>query len=444
MAKSEKNSDFQSKPNPPADDFKKTDETNPPVKPRAEIAKAQKQQNQDNTPNLKFTPTAQSKDDLTEEQKNARNKWNNDIKPILRGLTSSQLRAKLTEVASLDLPEKELKAALSAIDSAINQAETNQSSGKQWTSDEIKDSLDMAEKNKAELAKQAKEVDKLWDTANSEEHQKKQEEFDLKDEERNKKLKPFFTKQHLTEEDLKEAKKYRLTDEEIEERKKHWNSTSAAYHGLKDLTSNIAKESNRLGEEIKQLNELEHKEDHHLEHIKALSKHKEHHDNNLKEYNKTLSEEAKKYNKKDVLIADFVKGLENSKLYMNEKFAHHITQHFEIFGKDHEKDLASNPNSKEASNYKIIKEALKNYNDKVAAGKEAEGVRKQSNEAPSSNTKTQQPTVNSTENKVNKQADNLVNGVRSNDLNSSNTQLKPTTKNNSIYAARRQKQSQER
>lgn len=391
------------------------------------------------------------KSELTAEQQNAIN-FLNSITPIDSNSSPASLQAlrdQIKEAAKL-LPvgyKSIANAVLSSITSVINQSENNQhnpSTNKQWTPEEIQTSLNTAENNKTELAKQAEEVDKLWDTVNSKEHKQKQEEFDLKDEERNKKLKPFLTKESLTEEDLREAKKHQLTDEEIEERKSHWNNISAAYHGLKDLTTNIAKESKRLDEEIKQLNELEHKEDHHHEHIKELSKHKDYHDKNLDKYNKTLSEAEKEYIQKDQKLAGLFKELEEAKHSPNEVLAQEISDHLKVYEKDHEKDFAKDPQSKEAKIYTKIKEALKRHNDKVAvASKETEEVRKQSNDTPPSNNKTQQSETNIIENRVNKQADNLVNGVRSNDLNTPTTPIRTTTKNNSRRAKLNQN-SQER
>ncbi len=382
------------------------------------------------------------KSELTAEQQNAIN-FLHSITPIDSNSSPASLQAlrdQIKEVAKL-LPvgyKSIANAVLSSITSVINQSENNQhnpSTNKQWTPEEIQTSLNTAENNKTELAKQAEEVDKLWDTVNSKEHKQKQEEFDLKDEERNKKLKPFLTKESLTEEDLREAKKHQLTDEEIEERKSHRHNISAAYHGLKDLTTNIAKESKRLDEEIKQLNELEHKEDHHHEHIKELSKHKDYHDKNLDKYNKTLSEAEKEYKKKDQKLADLYKELEEAKHSPNEVLTQEILNHLKVYEKDHEKDFAKDPNSKDAKIYTKIKEALNNNHDEVAAAsKEAEEVRKQSNDTLPSNNKTQQSETNITENRVQKQAESLVKGVRSNDLNTPMTPIKPTTKNNSRRA----------
>ena len=119
-------------------DFKRASETNPPVTPR----------------------------ELTETQKNARNKWNFEIKPILKGLTSGQLREKLSEVAALDLPEKELKAALSAIDSAISAADSReQASTKQLTPAEIEavdNQRNIDRKKRLEIDEKAKEADRLF------------------------------------------------------------------------------------------------------------------------------------------------------------------------------------------------------------------------------------------------------------------------------------------
>ncbi len=367
------------------------------------------------------------KSELTAEQQNAIN-FLNSITPIDSNSSPASLQAlrdQIKEAAKL-LPvgyKNIANAVLSSITSVINQSENNQvehnpSTNKQWTPEEIQTSLNTAENNKTELAKQAEEVDKLWDTVNSKEHKQKQEEFDLKDEERNKKLKPFLTKESLTEEDLREAKKHQLTDEEIEERKSHWNNISAAYHGLKDLTTNIAKESKRLDEEIKQLNELEHKEDHHHEHIKELSKHKDHHDKNLDKYNKTLSEAEKEYKKKDQKLADLYKELEEAKHSPNEVLIQEILNHLKVYEKDHEKDFAKDPNSKDAKIYTKIKEALNNHHDEVAAAsKEAEEVRKQSNDTLPSNNKTQQSETNITENNVLKQAESIVKGVKDKNLN---------------------------
>ncbi len=96
----------------------------------------------------------------------------------------------------------------------------------------------------------AQQIDNTYSAFTSEYWEKKREEFEKEDEERERKLKPFRTKEHLTAEDLKEVKKYSLTDEEIEERAQCWKITSDAYHGLTQATSSLAQEGKRLDTEM--------------------------------------------------------------------------------------------------------------------------------------------------------------------------------------------------
>lgn len=362
-------------------DFKTVDTIDPPLVNRSELAVVGTKQK------------AKSKAPFTELELNAINSWHNDIKPLLRSMTSSELKS-LTPPPGL--PSDVYKSAEQDIAGAARAAEKREESlDSKREEDRLNASLKLAETNKNELAKQATEVDKLWGTINSDEHKKKQAEFDAKDEERKKKLTPLLSKENLTEEDLKEARKHRLTDEEIEERKKHWNNISAAYHGLKDLTTGITKESARLGEEIEQLKALAHKEEHHIKHIEELAKHKAHHDKNLDKYNKQLGEAEKEYNKKDEYLAKLVKDLEETKSPPNEVLAQEIADHIKVYGKDHEKDLVNNPNSKDAQNYTKIKETLEKHQTKAAAA--SKDVKDQ----------TQQSV-----NKVQERTDSFVNNIR--------------------------------
>ncbi len=322
---------------------------NPPVQDRKEIAK-QKQQGPDDIRDRGFAPppppttkeieTAEG--GITEAQKNARNKWNFEIKPILKGLTSGQLREKLSEIASLDLPEKELRAALASIESAINAAASREQA------------IESNGFDPKEIQEKTDKLNGLWDEFKSDKFQADFKKYADKDAASLAEIDRLLADpSKITQEDRRRLSGDYLTpaeiearDREIEERRHQRSVITGIHDGASELAHHHGCQAEQTAREIEALRAKG-------ERSEELEAKRARHKAEQKKHLEKLKEVAPAYEKKEKdfqkLHERAEKNPENSELLKKKTFIH-----FQANKDEYHKEIAGHKNPVEAGIVKLL------------------------------------------------------------------------------------------
>lgn len=290
------------------DDFKKTSEVNPPLEKREElIVKASKAKLLQRTKSL----SKESEKELTVAEQNAVNRWNNDIKPILKSLTSAQLEGMRGEIRGL--PDNMRSSAESYLSSAIDSAVRRE--------DALRAQNDQ-DKLAAQMEARAKELEKLWDEFKSKEFQDRLNKYADEDKKSLKRIDELLKDPSKMTEDEKRRARGEYTDrerEELEERRRTREkvaklykeaSEQAHYHGYMAEKATTDEEKQRHKAEKNKYGAI-------VEEVAPIIKRKQHNFENLE---KRAEENP---GKSEVLKDDVYKHYEANKKEYHEEIKNH-------------------------------------------------------------------------------------------------------------------------